>query len=1227
MQRKIVTAALLAAALLAVVSLAPSTYAQTTFCTTPNAPPAPPAPPQPPSVCGDRSCGRCTGSPCYLASGVYAKDFQDLTLRTVGFPLVVARAYDSSRVLDGPLGIGWSSSLLPHLYAVTSSPSPGAQVTQIEFAAPGGYLHEFFVSGGSVTPPVGRFDHLVLNADGTYDLTPQFSRSLYHFNVDGTIASMTDDYSNALAFTYDGSGRLLRIADQTPSGRALDVTWGPDGRLSTVTDNIARTIRYGYGADGTLATVTDPLSHVTTNAYVAGRFGPMLASVRDHWNRLFTALTWDSIGRVHSYTEGDPASGGETFTYAYDPAHQSTAKTHGFGTEVYSYDASGLRTGEGRVYDSLGRVIASPNHSYEYDSLGRMTARTIGGVRWALTYDATFSYKVASEVSDPNWPAMYYEYSGLQTASPGALLAVKQRRSDGSATEAVTTYTVGARGLVSAESTDGAQVIYAYDPNTSDVTMVNAGPVTRYAYDAVGRVTRMTDGMGQDTNYTYDALDRVLTVRLPPPVAGSPLVFQTSFTYDQYDAATGLLFQTAADPNGQTTRNGFDAVGNLRQAVDGLGKVTSYGYASNMLSSVTDANGNSTSYTYDAKRQLIQTTFPGGPFESYTYDPYTHDLKTRTDRNGATTTFYYDGLGRFVEKDFPGGESVSYNYDGAKLVQVDRFPTNRDFINYTYDTSFRVATETQTDRVKVTYTYPTDSASHAVISKTIQPINLTPAVIPRTLVYSRDQFGHVGSITWSRISGNPFTFTYDGRGMYDTVTFPNAQTRKYTYDNQGRLLSVVNRHPTSGILASFTYGYDHDWASNTNTMLGQRTSVDVATDVAGTNLLLGQTRYRYDHDYQLTRAEYPGGAWENWTYDDIGNRILLATNSGYMVPFNYSQNSAGKNSNRLTGSAQGGPYTYDSNGNVVTIAGQAVSYDLENRMTNVAGGPTYTYDPTGRRYSSKLYANQTFYLYDGLNPVTERTPATFKWNDYVFGPGVDEVLAVVEQESSTRYMAVDGLGSVVLRNDTNGNVIDSVQYTPWGGVQSGTVGSLFGYTGRETSDSGRWYYRARFYEPGIGRFLAEDPLRSTDSATNPYRYATNNPVTWTDPLGLSPCAWSEPIEQVCGVGPFDARRARQLAYEALATARRSGLPLAGEHNGPMDAFRHCYWSCRMAQEIGPEEARRVGDTHELCGTGPPAEDAMDRHNNAIGRSVGYPLINCYGVCLAMARHGRTQNAP
>lgn len=112
------------------------------------------------------------------------------------------------------------------------------------------------------------------------------------------------------------------------------------------------------------------------------------------------------------------------------------------------------------------------------------------------------------------------------------------------------------------------------------------------------------------------------------------------------------------------------------------------------------------------------------------------------------------------------------------------------------------------------------------------------------------------------------------------------------------------------------------------------------------------------------------------------------------------------------------------------------------------------------------------------------------------------------------------------------------------------------------------------------------------------------PIGRSTPM-LALAGFWEKVTAVWGAGPIDAHRASELATESLRAAQNSGLP--GLHNGPADAWRHCFWNCRMRDVIGAEDAKDVADNHERRGGGPAIENAMDYHNNDQGRQ-------CTGDC-------------
>jgi len=104
------------------------------------------------------------------------------------------------------------------------------------------------------------------------------------------------------------------------------------------------------------------------------------------------------------------------------------------------------------------------------------------------------------------------------------------------------------------------------------------------------------------------------------------------------------------------------------------------------------------------------------------------------------------------------------------------------------------------------------------------------------------------------------------------------------------------------------------------------------------------------------------------------------------------------------------------------------------------------------------------------------------------------------------YYVHDILGSIIALTDENGQVVVRYEYDAWGniiGVKGGDIKNRYMYTGREyDSESGLYYYRARYYDAVVGRFISKDPVTSYwTSGANLYIYVNNMPVRSVDPYG------------------------------------------------------------------------------------------------------------------------------
>jgi RHS repeat-associated protein len=171
---------------------------------------------------------------------------------------------------------------------------------------------------------------------------------------------------------------------------------------------------------------------------------------------------------------------------------------------------------------------------------------------------------------------------------------------------------------------------------------------------------------------------------------------------------------------------------------------------------------------------------------------------------------------------------------------------------------------------------------------------------------------------------------------------------------------------------------------------------------------------------------------------------------------------------------------------------------------------TYVYDAAGRRIEKK-YDGDTIvqYVYDGDHCLAEYNGYGQLLRKYIYGPGVDQPICMIDSMTSpavTSYYHFDGLGSVVALTDDEGDTVQVYEYDVYGrvGATDASHPNRIMFTGREYDrETGLYYYRARDYNPQIGRFLQTDPV-GYGAGLNLYRYCLNNPVGYTDPSGAYP---------------------------------------------------------------------------------------------------------------------------
>jgi RHS repeat-associated protein len=423
----------------------------------------------------------------------------------------------------------------------------------------------------------------------------------------------------------------------------------------------------------------------------------------------------------------------------------------------------------------------------------------------------------------------------------------------------------------------------------------------------------------------------------------------------------------------------------------------------------------------------------------------------------------------------PNGAQIKIYNDPANLVEKKILPEQT--YAYTYDSQYNLTRTTNSD---------------SDLSFTYDPLS---------------------RLTLAQAAGNSISYTYDINSNLASITDPSGVITSYIYDNLNRLTDIQE----AGQNISH-YNYD---------ALSRR----IGKTIPGTSL---NTSYNYDLASRLLSiTNLPTTINDTYTYDNVGNRLSIADNNGFHnyvydsvyrlasatnPAENYSYDPVG-NRNPLSQTYDSGnrllddgnyTYTYDHDGNVTkkvkkgTLETTTYTYNSEDQLIGVVT-PTqtisYKYDALGRRIEKNVAGTITRYVYDGEDIIQELDGNNQIVATYTHGPGIDEPICL-EKNNQKYYYISDGLGSIKAIVDSNGNIAQSYRYDSFGNILSAT-GSLnqpYTYTGREyDSETGLFYFRARYYDASTGRFQQEDPIWDT----NLYWYVSCNPINLIDPFGLA----------------------------------------------------------------------------------------------------------------------------
>jgi RHS repeat-associated protein len=349
------------------------------------------------------------------------------------------------------------------------------------------------------------------------------------------------------------------------------------------------------------------------------------------------------------------------------------------------------------------------------------------------------------------------------------------------------------------------------------------------------------------------------------------------------------------------------------------------------------------------------------------------------------------------------------------------------------------------------------------------------------------------------LSAKTVSYQYDAAGNRTRLTWPDGYYAAYGYD-------AVN-HPTTVIDSSgttlATYGYDN-LARRAALQFSGTTGARMLTSWSAENdlLTLSNDLAGTANDAGYTHTFTPA---HQWATSSISNAAFK-----YTPPTGTATAYGGANAVNQVPIIGGTAMAYDTRGNLTTdgTTGTTYLYDAENRMmsaTRSGATSTYAYDPLGRRTSKTVSASTTNFVYDGDNGIADYGGGTLA-RRFVPGPDIDNYIATVSSSGAIKFYHTDKMGSIVAMSDVNGNLAEGPYvYDAYGNCFSSgaacSAGVGFRYTGQRLDpETGLYYYRARYYQPGIGQFLQTDPVGYKDNL-DLYGYVGDDPTDRTDPTG------------------------------------------------------------------------------------------------------------------------------
>lgn len=938
-----------------------------------------------------------------------------------------------------------------------------------------------------------------------YDETGRVTEQLnpeglsYRYQYEKNRVTVTDSLGRREVLHTAGEGGLKRVVmKESADGSVTRSEYDPVGRLKAQTDAAGRRTEYSlHMASGMVTAVTGPDGRTVRYGYSSQR---QLTSVT-YPDGLRSTREYDDRGRLTAETSRT----GETTRYRYDNPQSELPS----GIQDATGSSKSVR------WSPYGQMVAFTDCSgyetrYEYNRFGQMTA-----------------------LHREEGQSVYRSYN-----SRGQLTAIRDSQDRG------TRYDYNEAGdLIAVTAPDGSRTETQYDGWGKAIATTQGGLTRRMAYDAAGRVTSLTNENGSHSGFTWDALDRLTeqrgfdgrTQRYGYNLAGQMVRSEDEdlVTLWHYDDSDRLTHRTV---NGQEAeRWQYDGHGWLTEVShlsEGLRVAVQYGHddkgrLTRERQAVSDPETgellweHETKFAYNGQglaNRLKPDSLP--PVEWLTYGSgYLAGMKLG---DMPLVEYTRDRLHREVQRRFgsdslpdsyeltttynPGGQlqgqhlnhpqlNREYGYDeGGRLVRISGPQQTRE---YRYSESGRLTgVHTTATNLDITLPYATDAAGNRLPDPEFYPQSSSTVWTDNRItedaqyLYRYDRYGRLTEKT--------------DRIPEGVIRMNDERTHRYDYDSQHRLVHYV-RTQYGETQAEGRYLYDP---------LGRR---------VGKRVWKRELVHWSNTRMELSRTPYE--TWYGWE----GDRLVTVQTQQNRVQTVYAPGSFTPLVRIETDNAEQAKAKHRS------LAEKLEQEGSEN-------GQAMQFPAALRAMLDKLEGELR------RNAVSEESRQWLAQCGLTPEQMAGQLEPHHEPERKIHLYHCDQRGLPLALINPDNTVAWRAEYDEWGNLlgeeNPAHLEQLIRLPGQQyDGESGLYYNRHRYYNPGQGRYITQDPIGLV-GGLNPYTYPLN-PVSEIDPIGLKVV--------VVANDPKEAK-ILQEAYAKLNTTKR-GQEITKPMEDSLDVYK------------------------------------------------------------------------